>query len=562
LSDAPPRPGVPGGEPERTSRGALAVGGGILISRVAGLVRAAATSAAFGVGPYADVFQTALRTPNLLQNLLGEQALSASFIPVYSRMLAHGDREGARRFVGASFGLLAVVASALALLGIVAARPFVGLISTGYVFDAQAVANGTATVDRFELAVRAVRWIFPMTAVLVLSAWALGVLNSHRRFFLSYFAPVFWNASIVAALGWVAWGAAHGRAVDGQTFLFAACIGALVGGFAQFLVQLPGAVRAAGGLRPELSFRVPGVRPALIALGPAIAGRGVVQLSSYVDLFLASFLAAGAPGALNYAQMIYLLPISLFGQSTAAAALPELSSVVVAAPIEDLARRTRRLLARIDFFIVPAAVALIGFGWVAVAGLYRLFPGRFGADDVVLVAILLGAYALGLHASTGSRLLQTTFFALGDTATPARIAAGRMIVSATVAVPTMFALDRVTLADLPWLGAHAGARPIGALGLALAASVGAWFERIRLGRVLSRRLPGHAPGLHLVAGRLAAAGLGALPAIGALPLLAGVHPTLRALGVFALFGAGYLGAALALRLPDRPAIPWVDRRRP
>jgi len=553
LSEPPAPSGPPGPVSGRTARGALAVGGGILASRVAGLFRAAATSAAFGVGPYADVFQTALRAPNILQNLLGEQALSASFIPVYSRFLARGDEEGGRRFAGAAFGLLVAAAGGLSLLGLLAAKPIVALFATGYLRDAAAVAAGAQAVDRFELAARAVRWIFPMTGFLVLSAWALGVLNSHRRFFLPYVAPVVWNASIIGGLWWMASGSGWGAWPDrpaGERLLFAACVGALVGGLLQFGVQLPGALRRLGGLRWSVDLKIPGVREALSAFAPALAGRGVVQLSSYLDQILASLLAVGAVSALGYAQMLYLLPVSLFGQAIAAAALPDLSRDVGGRRLDQLADRCRRSLAAVELLIFPSTVALAGFAAVAVAGLYRLLPGsRFGADDTLLVGTVLTIYALGLPASTSSRVLQSTFFALGDTRTPARVAALRVVIGAAVAVPAMFWLDRFALTALPGgAGFSASALRLGALGLAAGATIAAWSERFLLGRTLTRRLAAHRPAGRERLQRALVAATSAVPAALAALYLPVLHPTLRAAVVFGALAACYGGGILALGL--------------
>lgn len=533
------------------SRGALAVAAGILTSRLAGLARAAATSAVFGVGPHADVLQTALRAPNILQNLLGEQALSASFIPVYSRFLARGDRAGAARFAGAVLGLLVALAGGLALLGVLAARPIVAVFAAGYLQDAAAVAAGEATVDRYELAVAAVRWIFPMTGLLVLSAWALGVLNSHRRFFLPYVAPVAWNAAIVAALWWASDG--FGVAADaaaGERLLLAACVGALVGGALQFAVQLPAVLGLLGGLRLSLSRSVDGVREALAAFGPALAGRGVVQLSSYLDQIFASLLAVGAVSALGYAQLLYLLPLSLVGQAIAAAALPEQSQTAAAAPSAALAARSRRSLAAGEALYWPATVALIGLAPIAVAGLYQVLPGRFGAADVALVAAVVAAYGLGLPASTSSRILQSTFFALGDTRTPARIAALRVAAGAAVAVPAMLRLDHVGVGGLPgFTESGASDLRLGAVGLALGATVAAWLERALLGRALASRVAGYAPARARSVRRALAALLAALPAWGVAIWAAPVHPTLRAAVVFSVFGGSYLIATRALRMP-------------
>jgi putative peptidoglycan lipid II flippase len=545
--------GLPVRAPEPRG-GAFAVGAGILASRLAGLARAAVSSAVFGVGAYADVFQTALRAPNVLQNLLGEQALSASFIPVYSRMLARGETEAARRLAGAIFGLLSLVAGAIALVGILAAEPIVALFAAGYLRDAAQVAAGEATVDRYRLAVEAVRWIFPMTGLLVLSAWALGVLNSHRRFFLSYVAPVAWNAAIVAALLWAS-GSLQRLAGDGagvgRRLVLAACVGALIGGFLQFVVQLPSAWRALGGLRPTLSRSAPGVGEALAAFGPAVAGRGVVQLSSYLDQLLASLLAVGAVSALGYGQMLYLLPVSLFGQSIAAAALPELARLAPDSSADGLRSGTRSALRASAFLVLPTTVAYLAFAPIAVAGIYRLVPGRFGAGEVALVGAVLTAYALGLPASTSSRVVQSAFFALGDTRTPARIAGLRVALGTAVALPLMWKLDQFGVDRLPWtVGVGGSDLRLGALGLALGATAGAWIERIWLGRALGRRLAGFAPRRRETLLRALLALATVIPAAAVAWWLSENHPFVRAVSVFGSMGMAYLGTALALRLPE------------
>ena len=539
--DAPPRRG-----------GALAVGSGILVSRLAGFARAAVTSAAFGVGPHADVLQTALRAPNLLQNLLGEQALSASFIPVYSRLLAAGRREEARRFAGAVFGLLLAVVALFALLGVLAARPLVALFAVGYLQDAARVAAGTATIDRFELAVVAVRWMFPMTGLLVLSAWALGVLNSHGRFFLSYVAPVVWNAAIVAALAWAMLGGAGSGGDRQERLLIAACIGALAGGLLQFFVQVPTVLHELGGLHVSFSTRVDGVRDALRAFGPAVAGRGVVQLSSFLDQVLGSLLAVGAVSALGYAQMLYLLPVSLFGQSIAAASLPALSRLSASMAPAELGARTRRALAQTGFLNLPVAVAYLTLGPVLAAALYRLLPGRFGESDAWLVGLVLGAYALGLPAATGARVLQSTFFALGDTRTPARAAALRVTLGALLAVPGMLALDRFPLAGLPGLSGLAGELRLGAVGLAFGASAAAWLEWSWLSRSLAPRVPGFHWLLAEAVRVLGASAAGALAAWGILWALAGwaLAPIVVAAAVGAAFLSVFVAAGLALGVPQ------------
>jgi len=542
---------------------AATVAAGILSSRVVGFLRERAVAYFFGVGAHADVFRVALRGPNILQNLLGEGTISAAFIPIYSRMLAEAREEDAGRFAGAVFGLLLALVALLTLLGVLFAGPIVTVLAPGFLGDAGADA-ATGGVDRFGLAVACVRIIFPMTGILVLSAWALGVLNSHRRFFVPYFAPVLWNVAIIAALFGAAayWmerplageaAAALGVATENR-LLVAACWGALAGGLLQFLVQLPQVVRVIRGFRLSLSFEVEGVREAIGAFGPVVAGRGVGQLSTYLDLFLASFLAAGALGALGYASQIYLLPVSLFGLSVAAAELPELSRVGGAERSAFLAR-VHRSLGQVAFLVVPTFVGYLAFGYPIVGLLFQ--TGDFGPADTWLIYFVLCAYTLALPTSTASRLLQNSFYALGDTKTPAKVAVLRVVVAAAVAVPVMFLLDRFTVAELVDAPATDEPLRLGAVGLALGTAVASWFELWRLRTILGRRVAGFGLPLGRAARMAGLAGAAAVPAAGLWTLLPDWHVALDAAVVVTTYAATYVAGAYLLKFTELDA--WAGR---
>ena len=546
---------------------AATVAAGILSSRVVGFLRERAVAHFFGVGAHADVFRVALRGPNILQNLLGEGTISAAFIPIYSRMLHEAREEDAGRFAGAIFGLLLALVAALTLLGVLFAGPIVAVLAPGFLADAGAGAGaeaGTVGVDRFGLAVACVRIIFPMTGILVLSAWALGVLNSHRRFFVPYFAPVLWNVAIIAALFGAAarWmerplageaAAALGVATESR-LVVAACWGALAGGLLQFLVQLPQVVRVLRGFRLSLSPRVEGVREALGAFGPVVAGRGVGQLSTYLDLFLASFLAAGALGALGYASQIYLLPVSLFGLSVAAAELPELSRVGERER-DAFLDRVHRSLGQVAFLVVPTFVGYLAFGYPIVGLLFQ--TGDFGPADTWLIYLVLCAYTLALPTSTASRLLQNSFYALGDTKTPAKVAVLRVAVAAAVAVPVMFLLDRFTVAELVDAPATDEPLRLGAMGLALGTAVASWFELWRLRTILGRRVAGFGLPLGRAARMAGLAGAAALPAAGLWTLLPDWHVALDAAVVVTTYAIVYLVCGYLLNLPELDA--WAGR---
>ena len=548
----------------RRHGGATRVAAGIAMSRAFGFLREIALAFFFGAGPHADVFRTALRGPNLLQNLLGEQTLSASFIPVYSRLVAQGRRDDAGRFAGAIFGLLLATAAVVSLLGVLLAEPIVALLAPGYLGDAVLVERGELSIDRYPLAVSAVRIIFPMTGVLVLSAWALGVLNSHRRFLISYTAPAIWNAAIIAAL--VLTAQALGASLPGidgspldpvgqSELLIAACVGALIGGVLQFLVQLPWALKLMKGFRLSVSVGVAGVKEALGAFTPLLAGRGAVQLSGYLDFFLASFLAAGAVAALGWAQTLYLLPISLFGMSVAAAELPELARRAGTDEVEIIRRRVSQGFGQMIYLTVPSAVCFLLFGFVVVGALFR--RGQFGLADNWLVYLVLVAYSLGLVASSTSRLLNNVFFALSRTRTPARIAVERVLLSAAIGVLLMMWLDRWSVNALFSLADSERPLFLGAVGLALGAGVSSWYELVRLSRALKREFGSFDLPWMMAIRLLLLAVLSAVPGLVAWYWVRGQSPLLQALLAVPLFGLGYLLLTRALGVASLGA--WLGR---
>ncbi|HEX3130775.1 MAG TPA: murein biosynthesis integral membrane protein MurJ [Thermoanaerobaculia bacterium] len=557
----PTTPQEPPQPPERRPRsraGAASVFAGILLSRIMGLVREGAFARYFGVGPHQDALTAAMRVPNVLQNLLGEGALSASFIPIYSGLLEQGRDEEAGRFAGAIFGLMLAAAAGLALLGILLAKPIVLLLAPGFLRDAGAVAAGKMTVDRFALTVTGIRILFPMTGMLVLAVWALAILNSNRRFFLPYFAPVLWNSAMIAALVLVGYRLGGTRSAAEQIQLFkAACWGGFAGGVLQFGVQLPLVLHLLRSFRPSLSLSVPGVREALAAWWPAVAGRGVVQLAAYIDLFLATSLATGATGADRFAQMFYLLPISLFGMSVAASELPEMSRLRGEGAAPALLARVRRALRYVAFLNIPTVVGYLAFGYLVV-GFYR--GGNFNVAHNWLVYLVLCGYSTGILATTTSRLLQNTFYALGDTRSPARIAAIRVGTSALVAIPLMLFLDRFPLNSL--VGPLPGNKLyLGSLGLAFASGFGAWMELYQLRKALKRRLPDFALPWREDARMALLALAAALPGALVWWLLPPLHPMLKAVLVLGTYGLTYLALAKLARLEEVESMLAGVRRR-
>lgn len=516
--------------PPRRFGGALAVGAGILLSRVAGLVRERAFAHYLGNSAAAGVFKAALRIPNFLQNLFGEGALSASFIPVYARLRAEGRDADAERVARAVGTLLALATAALALAGVLGARAIVGVVAPGYRDESR------------ELTVALVRILFPGVALLVMSAWCLGVLNSHRRFFLSYASPVLWNAALIAT-AIVAGRRYAGHDADLATWL---AWGAVIGSAAQLVVQLPTVIALLRGFAPSLALGDPGVRATTRAFIPVLLGRGSVQISAFIDQMIASYLGEAIVSAISYAQVIALLPVSLFGMAISAAELPEMASATgdAAARAEHLHGRLGGALRRVVFLVVPSAVAFVAIGGAIVGVLFQ--SGRFGASDTYVVSIILAGSALGLSAGTQGRLLGSAFYALGDPKPPLRAALVRVAITGGLG----YALA------LPLRDAFGYSAAWGAFALTASAGVAAWVEFALLRRWLDARIGKVAIPVRLGLGALAAAALaGAIGfAVARLADALDARAWLGGLAAIATYGAAYFATMALAGVPEARAI--------
>lgn len=502
--------------------GARLVAAGILLSRIFGLVRQKVSAHFLGTELAADALAAAFRIPNFLQNLFGEGVLSASFIPVYAKRLAEGRREEAGRLAGAILSILALATAVVVLLGIVAAPWLVALIAGG--FDATTQA----------LTVRLVRIIFPGVGLLVLSAWCLGVLNSHRRFFLSYVSPVLWNLAIIGAL------LLAGPTQSGESLVVTVAWASVLGSALQLAIQLPTVLRLERALRLPPAPVSPDVRRVLGSFGTVFMGRGVVQVSGFVDAFIASMIGPGALATLAYAQAISMLPVSLFGMSVSAAELPAMSGAQgsEAEVASALRARLDRGLGRITYFVVPSAVAFLAIGGVLAAGLYE--GGSFTPQDAQWVWGALAGAAVGLLSGTMGRLYASASYALGDARTPLRTATVRVVVGAVLGWGAALGLPRALDVDARW----------GIAALTAASGVAAWIECTLLRAAITRRVgPTGVPRARSIAlwgSALLAGAAGVLVARG----LAGQHPILVALVVVPVYGGIYLGLTRLARADD------------
>jgi putative peptidoglycan lipid II flippase len=497
------------------------VASGILLSRLAGLVRDRVFAHYFGNSDAADAFRAAFRIPNFLQNLFGEGVLSASFIPVYSKLLAQGDEKVAGRVAGGIAAILSLVVSLLVLLGVWTTPWLIDVIAPGF------------TGEKRELTIQLVRIFFPGAGVLVMSAWCLGILNSHHRFFLSYTAPVIWNVTIIAVL-------LSGGRQPQYTLAAWAAWGSVAGSLFQLLAQIPVVWRLTRNFRFALAWHVAEVQTVIKNFVPVFFSRGVVQISAYIDSLISSLLPTGAVAGLSYAQTLYTLPVSLFGMSVSAAELPAMSSAL--GNPEEIAQQLRRRLEsglrQIAFFIIPSTVAFITLGDVVAATIYQ--SGRFTHEDALFVWGILAGSSLGMLASTLGRLYSSTYYALRDTRTPLYFALLRVLLATSSGYYGALHLPELIGMDRRW----------GIAGLTLASGLAAMIEYLLLRRTLNRRIGATRLPVPLLFKLWGAALLSSAAAWLCRWLAGPHHPLLMAVYVLIPYALVYLTATWGLGVPE------------
>jgi putative peptidoglycan lipid II flippase len=453
---------------EPKKQGAFFVGLGIILSRISGLIRVRVFAHYFGNSDAGDAFNAALKIPNFLQNLFGEGVLSASFIPVYANLIAdsHNETQNEKNHLEAS-RVASIIGSLLFLT--VSIIVLVGILATPFLIDI--VAPGFKEEKRL-LTIKLVQIIFPGTGLLVMCAWCLGILNSHRKFFLSYVAPVIWNATLIFTLF------IFGSKSTQYNLSLILAYGLILGSFLQFAVQLPSALKLLKHFKPSLDTKLVNVRIIIKNFFPVVISRGVIQLSAYIDGMLASLLPMGAVSTLTYAQTLYLLPISLFGMSISASELPAMSSLkgTVDEVNVFLRKRLEIGLQKIAFFIIPSVCAFLFLGNVLIEAILK--SGKFTQTEVNYVWMVLIGSTVGLLASTMGRLYSSTFYSLKDTKTPLKFAFVRVTLTTVLGYLFAFPLPRL-------LGIEAS---FGTAGLTASAGLSGWIEFYLLRKALNHKI--------------------------------------------------------------------------
>jgi putative peptidoglycan lipid II flippase len=494
----------------------------MLVCRVTGLIRETTLAHFLGNSSVAGVFRAAIRIPNLLSSLFGEGVLSAAFVTVYSKLRSKGENQEAEHVAAAIFGALTAVCPAVVLVGMVATPLLVDLIVPGF------------SGENRSLTIHLVRIFFPGAGMLVMSAWCLAVLNSHGRFLLSYIAPVAVNITMISAALLLGTHSPQRRLVIDLAWAW------VLGSIFQFAVQLPRVFKLLPAFRPVLDIASEHVRTIIRNFGPVSLSRGVVQISSYIDQMIASFLGPVAVATLGYAQVLSMLPVTLFSASVSAAELPALSSAIgtrseIAAVLQQ---RLTAGLRRIAFFVIPSAAAFLVLGDILAGALYQ--TGHFHHADAIYVWSALAGSAVGLLATSLGRLYSSAFYGLLDTRTPLQFAVIRVLLTASLGYIFALRLPHWIGIDPKW----------GVGGLTASAGIAGWVEFAFLRRALAQRIgktslpPDFLFKLWSIA--FIAAALGYLIK----DVLGTAHPLVMAAVILPVYGTVYFGCSVLLGIEE------------
>jgi putative peptidoglycan lipid II flippase len=424
-----------------------------MASRVLGVAREMVLAGIFGAGSAMDAFNVAFRVPNLVRDLFAEGAMTAAFVPTFTRTLTERGREAAWRLGSLVINALVLITGGLALAGIVFAHPITRSIASQY----------ESTPGKLELTTQLTRIMLPFLTTVAVSVAMMGMLNSLRRFFIPALAPAMFNVATIAC----AFGLVPLMSLVGLPAIAAIAIATILGGLGQIALQWPVLRREGFRYHPIVDFKDPDVREVLRLMVPGTLGLAAVQINVFVNTHLATG-EQSAVSWLNYAFRLMYLPIGLFGVSIATAALPEVARHANAGDREAMRRTVSGALRMMLMLNVPATIGLMVLS-VPIVGLL-LERGAFTAADTHAVAAALVFYAPGLLGYSTVKIASPSFYSLRDSRTPVLVSAGSVAVN--------LALNLMLV------------RTMGYRGLALGTSLAAIFNAGVLLWLLHGRLDG------------------------------------------------------------------------
>ena len=449
---------------DRLAKSAGTVGLAVMTSRLLGVLRDQTLAAMFGTGMAQDAFSVAMRVPNLVRDLFAEGAMSAAFVPTFTRHLKNHGRDAAWRLGNLVLNALIVVTGVLVVAGIFFAEPLLRLLPD---FDpAMASADYIAPdgAARLALTVQLAKIVMPFLTLVAIAVAVGGMLNSLRRFFVPALSPAAYNVGmLLSAVAVVPFCPRFGLEP-----IVGIAIGALIGGLGQIAIQLPLLYREGFRYQPILSFKDPGLREILLLMGPGTLGLAAAQVNLLVNTYLAFGEGEGAVSSLGFAFRLMYLPIGLFGVSVATAAIPEMARHAAAGAMDDMRRTISSSLRMMLMLSVPATIGLMVLAGPIVELIFQ--RGQFDAESTRMTALALLAYAPGLVGYSAVKIASPAFYAMKDARTPVLVSVTTIVLNVVL---------NVTLV-----------RMLSFQGLAIGTAIAALFNAAVLLYLLSRRIGG------------------------------------------------------------------------
>ena len=415
-ADSPPPSPAPSQSGQALARSASLIGATTLTSRILGLVREQVMAYLFGAGNATDAFNVAFRIPNLVRDLFAEGAMSAAFVPTFTRVLAEGGRPAAWRLGSQVVNALLVTTGALVGLGLLFAHPLLMAFAGDY----------AAIPGKLELTVTLTRVMLPFLMCVSLAAASMGMLNSLNRFFVPALAPAVFNVCSILTTLLLIPVLSH----LGVAPILAMAIGVLVGGCGQVAIQWPQLRREGFRYEARLDVHDPALRQVLILIGPGILGLAATQINIFVNTWLATGVGTGAVSWLNYAFRLMYLPLGLFGVSVATVSVPAIARRAAAKDVNGIRQTVCSGVALMLALTIPASFGLILLARPIVALLFE--RGHFLPSDTAATAAALSCYAIGLAGYSIIKVATPTFYALGESRTPVAVSAGTVLANAIV----------------------------------------------------------------------------------------------------------------------------------
>jgi putative peptidoglycan lipid II flippase len=401
-----------GGQP-RLARSAGVFGLATITSRILGLARDQVIAYYFGAGDANDAFRVASRLPNLVRDLFAEGAMSAAFVPTFTRQLTLQGRERSWRLASSVINALLIVTGVIVVLGIIFAGPLVRLFA----------AEFSEVPGKIELTIYLTRIVFPFLTLVAVAAVLMGMLNSLGHFFIPALSPAMFNvAVIVMSLAFIPFSSSLG--VEPITIV---AIATLVGGIGQLAIQWPPLSKEGFRYRFVLDLKDEGLHRVLLLMGPGTIGMAATQINVFVNTVLATGEGTGAVSWLDFAFRLMYLPIGLFGVSIATAATPAISRMVAEQDFARIRTTLANALGLMLFLNLPATIGLIVLARPIVAVIFQ--RGNFTAADTIATAAALQLYAIGLIGYSIVRIISPTFYAVGRSRIPVMVSAGSVLVN-------------------------------------------------------------------------------------------------------------------------------------